>query len=275
MDVGARPNPRLPFELDALVRSNIMPVVFVHGVPDTQRVWRPVLQRVNRNDAVALSLPGFGTVLPPNFRATKEEYLAWLAATLERMSQPIDLVGHDWGSLLVVRIASTRPDLIRSWAGGGAPVSCNYQWHSMARLWQKPGVGEQVMAGTNAAAAHKSLVEQGVPEALAAETASHIDPTMKDCILRLYRSATDVFKEWEPGLANIRASGLVLWGENDPYAGPEFAEQMGEQTGARRVVRIKDCGHWWPCQKPDEVAAELLRHWRDADGSTSSLAAMC
>jgi pimeloyl-ACP methyl ester carboxylesterase len=273
MDIEARPNPRLPCELDALVRSNIMPVVFVHGVPDTQRVWRSVLERVNRDDAVALSLPGFGTGLPPNFLATKEEYLAWLAATLERMPQPIDLVGHDWGSLLVVRIASRRPDLIRSWAGGGAPVSSNYQWHSMAKLWQTPAVGEQVMAGTTAAAAHQSLLQQGVPDALAAETASHMDRTMKDCILRLYRSAADVFREWEPGLANICAPGLVLWGENDSFAGPGFAEQMGKQTGARRVVRFKDCGHWWQSQKPDEVATELLRHWREVDGVSSSLPA--
>ena len=89
-----------------------MPVVFVHGVPDTYRVWRSILERINRSDVVTLSLPGFGDALPLGFGATKEEYVAWLATTLEALTQPIDLVGHDWGSLLAVRIAATRPDPI-------------------------------------------------------------------------------------------------------------------------------------------------------------------
>lgn len=97
-----------------------MPVVLIHGVPDTARVWRLIMERITRSDVVSLSLPGFGNALPLGFGATKEEYVAWLAKTLEALTQPIDLVGHDWGSLLAVRIAATRPDLVRSWVGGGA-----------------------------------------------------------------------------------------------------------------------------------------------------------
>ena len=33
-----------------------MPAVFVHGVPDTSRVWRPVIERLRRKDVVTLSL---------------------------------------------------------------------------------------------------------------------------------------------------------------------------------------------------------------------------
>ncbi len=32
-------------------------------------------------------------------------------------------------------------------------------------------------------------------------------------------------------------------------------------TRARRVARLADCGHWWQCQKPGEVAALLVDHW--------------
>jgi pimeloyl-ACP methyl ester carboxylesterase len=240
--------------------------VFVHGVPDTHRVWQPVLDRVHRADAVTLSLPGFGTALPPHFGATKEEYVEWLIASLEILPQPIDLVGHDWGSLLVVRVASTRPGLVRSWAGGAAPVSGDYEWHSAARAWQTPGVGENAIAALDESAARRFLVGSGVPDAQAAETARHIDPVMKDCILRLYRSAKNVFAEWEADLAAIRAPGLVLWGENDPFAEPRFADDMGRLTRARRVVRLADCGHWWQCQRPDETAAALLRHWGEQKG---------
>ena len=51
-----------------------MPAVFVHGVPDTHRVWRAVVRRLRRNDVVTLSLPGFGCEIPAGFGRTKE---AW------------------------------------------------------------------------------------------------------------------------------------------------------------------------------------------------------
>ncbi|MGH7375224.1 MAG: alpha/beta fold hydrolase [Candidatus Rokuibacteriota bacterium] len=61
-----------------------MPAVFVHGVPDTERVWSGVIARLRRNDLVTLSLPGFGGEEPTGFDATKEAYLDWLLAELAR-----------------------------------------------------------------------------------------------------------------------------------------------------------------------------------------------
>jgi pimeloyl-ACP methyl ester carboxylesterase len=91
-----------------------MPAVFVHGVPDTHRVWNTLLPRITRKDVVAPSLPGFD--------ATTEAYVDWLLGELARQSGPIDLVGHDWGALLVTRAVSLRPGAVRSWAVGAAPL---------------------------------------------------------------------------------------------------------------------------------------------------------
>lgn len=97
-----------------------MPVVFVHGVPDTQRVWDAVASRLARKDVVRLSLPGFGCPRPDGFRATTEAYVEWLLGQLAALTGPIDIVGHDWGALLTVRAVSVEPSLVRSWAAGGA-----------------------------------------------------------------------------------------------------------------------------------------------------------
>lgn len=35
-----------------------MPAVFVHGVPDSSRVWKGVVARLPRRDVVTLALPG-------------------------------------------------------------------------------------------------------------------------------------------------------------------------------------------------------------------------
>src|SRR5216684_1942786 len=197
-----------------------MPAVFVHGVPDTQRVWDAVASRLNRKDVLTLSLPGFDCPMPAGFSATKEAYVDWLLGRLAAIQGPIDLVGHDWGGLLVVRAVSVRPDAVRSWAAGAAPLDREYVW----------------------------------------QTAAHVDPTMKDCILKLYRSAIRVGDEWEDDFKRVSAPGLVLWGEKDPYAAAEFGARLAQKTRAR-FMSFPGCSHWWQLERPAEVAAELARHW--------------
>jgi len=237
-----------------------MTVIFVHGVPDTDRVWDQVRQQLSGADTVALSLPGFGCPVPQGFGATKEEYVAWIIEQLEGQAGPVDIVGHDWGCLLSVRVASLRPDLVRTWAAGSGPVSGTYEWHELAKIWQAPIVGEQWMADTDHKGLARFLTEDGVPADLAAGTAARVDATMKDCILRLYRSAVTVGAEWEPDLADITAPGLVFWGTSDPACPVEFAGRLGADTKAARVLTL-DCGHWTPIERPDEIARALQAHW--------------
>ena len=212
-----------------------MPVIFVHGVPDTERVWRKVIARLDRSDVVTVRLPGFGGPVPPGFDATKDAYAAWLVEQIVSHAEPVDLVGHDWGAILAVRAASLRPDRVRSWAAGGAPLDPDYVWHQAAQAWQTPEVGEAVMQRLTPEALAKALAAAGVPEDDAREAAAHLDETMKQCILRLYRSAVHAGREWLPELARIPRRGLVLWGEADPYAGVEFGRRLAEPH--RRPVR--------------------------------------
>lgn len=237
-----------------------MPVVFVHGVPDTHCVWNHVVSRLERNDVVTLSLPGFDCPIPNNFNATKEEYVDWLLGELMKLHGPIDLVGHDWGALIVLRSISLRPELVRSWAAGGGPIDSEYEWHQAARLWQTPEVGERFMESLTPEAIQSALIAGGAPATDAAETAKYVDATMKQCILNLYRSAVRVGAEWESDLQNISAPGVVLWGEQDPYVAVSFGARLAERTRAK-FVSFQRCSHWWQLQRPDEVVAELRELW--------------
>jgi pimeloyl-ACP methyl ester carboxylesterase len=82
-----------------------MAAVFVHGLPETSRIWNS-LRRILGRDSVALVLPGFGTPRPAGFSATKDAYAEWLADALNGIEQPIDLVGHDVGALISLRVAT-------------------------------------------------------------------------------------------------------------------------------------------------------------------------
>ncbi len=214
---------------------------------------------MSRTDIVTPALPGFAAPVPSGFDATADAYADWLIEQIAALGEPVDIVGHDWGSLLVQRVVSLRPDLIRTWAAGAGAIDRDYVWHDLAQMWQTPEVGEQVMEAMVADALVDALADQMGREQAAA-VASRIDDTMKDCILRLYRSAASGFDAWHDAVDAIDRPGLVLWGADDPYVTPEFGERLARRTGAR-LLMFPDSGHWWPVTKPAEVAAALESLW--------------
>ena len=246
-----------------------MPAVFIHGVPDTFRVWDPLRKHLARQDVVTLALPGFSVPLPANFAATKEEYANWMIGRLEDIGEPVDLVGHDWGCILVMRVASLRPDLIRSWAAGSGPVSAEYEWHPLARIWQTPGTGETWFKELDPSAVADFMAKAGLPIEHAKQAVSHIDQTMGDCILRLYRSALEVGKQWQPDLIKVQAPGFVFWGVEDAACPVTFAEELASDTNAG-LLKVK-AGHWSIVERSAEIARALEQHWASADKTAKQI----
>src|SRR5439155_27158809 len=109
-----------------------MPAFLVHGVPDTHHLWDKLRSRLSRRDVLAPSLPGFAIAPPPGFHPTKEAYVDWLIDEIERAGELVDLVGHDWGSLLVQRVVCLRPDLIPTCAAGDGHIDRVYVCHDRA-----------------------------------------------------------------------------------------------------------------------------------------------
>jgi pimeloyl-ACP methyl ester carboxylesterase len=247
-----------------------MPIVLVHGVPETAQVWDPLRSQLARDDVVALSLPGFGTPRPDGFGATKEEYVDWTVAELERirLDGPIDLVGHDWGGGFVLRVVSTRPDLVRSWVTDAAGIGADdFEWHEFAKIWQKPGEGEEFFEQQLALApADRASVFEtfGVPHDEALALAGWADEVMVGCILALYRSAVDVGREWGPDFRNIPAPGMVVLPSEDPFLSAEGARRAADGAGAT-VAELDGVGHWWMLQDPARGAGTLESFWASID----------
>jgi pimeloyl-ACP methyl ester carboxylesterase len=241
-----------------------MPAFLVHGNPDSSRLWRRVIDELGsyEGEIVAADLPGFANPAPAGFPATKEAYVEWIVAQLEGLGGGVDLVGHDWGSLLVQRVASIRPDLLASVACGGAAVDVDYPWHPLAQVWQTPGEGERYMAEElTPEFGIEHLVENGVPRE-DAEQNIWLTEHGKDSILKIYRSAVEIGAEWQPDLERLEVPAMVIWGRTDPYVPLEFGAALAQRMKGELVVL--ECGHWWPFERPAESAEALLGHWAAA-----------
>jgi pimeloyl-ACP methyl ester carboxylesterase len=112
------------------------------------------------------------------------------------MEQPVDLVGHDVGALITLRVATAFDVPLRSFVVDVAPIfHPSFVWSERVHKLQTPGVGEDLLKGMREAnpedpdSTAARLANAGVPiEEAQAMGAAH-DETMSRSILDFYRSA--------------------------------------------------------------------------------------
>jgi pimeloyl-ACP methyl ester carboxylesterase len=247
-----------------------MTVVLVHGNPETDAVWDPLVERLGAlgHDApVRLSPPGFGAPVPEGWGATVTEYRDWLVAELAAIGEPVHLVGHDWGGGHVLNVATTRPDLLLSWCSDIVGVfDPDYVWHDLAQVWQTPGDGERAVAAMAAAPASiraARFTERGMSAEVAGRVAAAFDDAMGACILRLYRSAAQpVMAQLGAGLEAAAARpGLAITASDDHMVGTDAQRRRAAARAGARVEVFDGLGHWWMTQDPARGAAALAAFW--------------
>lgn len=247
--------------------------VFVHGNPETSAIWRPLgvaLAARGIDDVVSLSPPGFGAPTPSDWNATQLEYVDWLIAEVERLGEPVDVVGHDWGAGHVYGAIVRRPDLFASWAADcGGLVHADYVWHDAAQAWQTPGIGEEavgLLVHMDKADLVGVLQGLGMTTDIATDVAAHVNADMGRCILSLYRSAAQPsMRELGRRLAGASLPrGAVIIPTADVYPGtPDMAREVATSLRAT-TIELVDRGHWWMLEDPVAAAAALARFWLGA-----------
>jgi len=249
-----------------------MTTVFVHGNPEVDAIWRPLmgaLAGLGHTDVVCLSPPGFGSAVPTDFTPSMASYADWLVAELEVLRAEhgaIDLVGHDWGAGHVFGALVRRPDLVRTWATDVVGLlHPDYVWHDAAQAWQTPDVGEQVidaMVSMPASERAVAFAGLGLPDDILADVADGVTPDMGRCILGLYRDAV------QPAMAELGRrvvaaelpQGLGIAATADPYVAQHQGDEIIDQLGADRLV-LEGRGHWWMIEDPEAAATGLIDFW--------------
>ncbi len=251
-----------------------MTKVFVHGNPETDAIWGPLvseLSAVGVNGVITLSPPGFGAATPEGWAATPANYVGWLADELARIDGPIDLLGHDWGAGHVFGLAADRPELIRSWACDIAGlIHPDYEWHDMAQTWQTPGQGEEAielmlsLSVDDRVGAYAGSL--GLPTDIAESMAAGFDAEMGRCILELYRAAA------QPMLVDLgarleaaeRRPNLLINATDDAYTAASLMPSVAERLGSS-VLTLEGQGHWWMVSAPASAARSLADFWAGLD----------
>ena len=110
---------------------------------------------------------------------------------------------------------------------------CDRQSNTPGTEWRvygiSPVLGELAMLGFRDPARNAiALMEAGMPKEMARHEGTQIDRTMRQCILKLIRSSRGlrIKGAWEDDLVNLPKSGMLVWGETDPYFSLEVPQRF-------------------------------------------------
>jgi pimeloyl-ACP methyl ester carboxylesterase len=238
-------------------------VVFVHGNPGSADDWvRLVAAAASAGKrAVAFDLPDFGeTVAPPGFEHDVPGYARFVDQALAELGiERVHLVLHDFGGPIGLAWAAAHPDRLAGITLIDTGILPGYRWHSLARIWRTPYLGELLQA-TATRPAFRFLLNRNEPQGLPREFVEamydHYDRRTRKAVLALYRATDDPGGMSEPLIqlfAGREIPALVIWGEHDAYLSSSYAERQRQAFPAADVHVLPASGHWPFADAPDTV----------------------
>jgi pimeloyl-ACP methyl ester carboxylesterase len=139
-----------------------------------------------------------------------------------------------------------------------------YRWHTMAKRWRTPVLGELVQAWIPRRGWRRAMQRsssRGLPEEFVDKMYDDYDRATRNTVLKLYRATPDpgvVAAEIAAAIAKLRMPALVVWGAEDPYIGVEYAERQREFFAVEDVVVLPESGHWPFQDDPQRVQPLVL-----------------
>jgi pimeloyl-ACP methyl ester carboxylesterase len=242
-------------------------VVFVHGNPGSSTDWTALVDAAGElGRAVAFDMPGFGHAgMPDSFECNVDSYAEFVQGALEQLGiERAHLVLHDFGGPFGLKWGLAHPDRWASVVLINVGVMPGYTWHSLAKRWRTPLLGELMHAWIPRAGwrrAMQSANPKGLPEPFVEKMYDDYDRTTRRTVLRLYRATPDpgaTAAQLGPEIAALSKPALVIWGAKDPYIAVEYAERQREFFDVQDVKIIPDSGHWPFQDDPQAVEPALL-----------------
>jgi pimeloyl-ACP methyl ester carboxylesterase len=246
-------------------------VVFVHGNPGSSSDWSALVEATGAfGRAVAVDMPGFGKARAPReFAFNVSSYAQFLQDALTRLGiDRVHLVLHDFGGPFGLLWGMQHEQAWASVVLLNVGVMPGYTWHTMAKRWRTPVLGELVQAWIPRAAwrrAMQSSSPRGLPPEFVEKMYDDYDRETRRTVLKLYRATPNpgaTAAELGAAIGELHKPALVVWGAADPFIGVEYAERQRDFFDVQDIVILKDSSHW-PFQddpaRVDEVVLPFLR----------------
>lgn len=245
-------------------------VLLVHGFGTCSFVWRnigPAIASANLT-AFAVDLLGYGESDRPFDGdygiAAQAEYLDRGLTSL-RVSKAT-VVGLDLGGAVALRFAAAHPERVEKLVLVN-PVAMNEIPADDVKSLQKNTARHafRLTRGVmGAAPLMRDLLTRSVsdpahmPEPLVGRyMAPYVGRDGVDHLLRIARFV-DKDDMDEIDLRALPHATLVIWGDKDPWLGPEVGQQLVDAIGGSRLVRLPGAGRLVPEDNPEMLSSLLL-----------------
>lgn len=268
--------------LHVVTAGSGVPVVLLHGWPQTWHEWRKLIPRLAaRYRVVAPDLPGLGESSRPQDGYDKKT----IASDLREMCERLDLgrfhlVGHDWGGPSAFALACAAPQSIRTLAildvtipGIGPDISQGgRRWHHAFHM--TPELPEALVAGREREYLgwfyrefcwqRGAIAQADIDEYLRCYTQPGAMRAGFEYYRSLPRDKADNRALLDSGF-RLPMPVLALGGARAEARGraEEPLESLRAIASDVRGGAIPECGHFIPEEQPALLAEQLLGFFRD------------
>lgn len=277
---GHRTLPVLDSSISFVEQGSGPLVLLLHGNPTSSYLWRdvtpPLAARGYRTIAVDLIGMDASGASRRGYRLV--DHLAHLEALLDTLDAPhLTLVGHDWGGVLALALARSRPQQVRGVGIMEAHIHPIERWsdlsdadRAMFSRLRAEGTGEQAIVEENVFI--EAVLPSGILCTLSAEEHDHyrapfLDRAARAPILRWVReipiagTPTDVAQILRDNLAVLRDPGqptLLLHGSPGAIVGPDEIAWCTTHGQSMTVRSVGAGTHFLPEDRPSEIADALI-----------------
>lgn len=244
--------------------ADARPVLLVHGYPESSYMWRHALAALAAAGwrALAPDLPGYGDS-EPDPPGTWEHHIEALDRFVGELGLgPVALVTHDWGVPIGLRWACDRPGVASALVISDGGFFSDRRWHDLANVMRTPEEGEKLI---------RAYTHDGFQAAMRAVSSGMDDATIEEywkafaddgrrlAHLELYRSGDfDKLIPYEGRLAALELPTLIVWGEQDRFAGVKMAHRFQQERPGSELVVLDGAGHFVWDDEPELTASALV-----------------
>ena len=258
------------------------PLVLIHGLATTRRIWEvvaPVLAA--RRRVVTLDVPGFGESAPagPGFELEAVALRIARGLAARGVRAPYDVVGHSLGAGIAVTLAAMRPRSVRRLVLVAPAGLAVYPAAASAAL--AAGADGLLAARRRVGALADLRWGRRVLLGLVAADGANVTPTQARLMIDASAGATRT----ATALATITRANLmpllretkmplgVLWGTDDRTVPARNVDLVRRSRPDARVVMIERAGHVPMIERSEAFVAMLERLLDSLDKDITTRAA--